>query len=75
MPGYAGYYNHFNIGAYTANGNSAETNGAIYAKNVSSSYYGPWTDPIRSIKGGAKILTSAMCPADRIPCTSRSSTW
>ena len=58
VPGYAGYYNHFNIGAYTANGNSAETNGAIYAKNVSSSYYGPWTDPIRSIKGGAKILTS-----------------
>lgn len=53
-----GDYNHFNIGAYTANGNSAETNGAIYAKNVSSSYYGPWTDPIRSIKGGAKILTS-----------------
>lgn len=58
VPGYAGYYNHFNIGAYTANGNSAETNGAIYAKNVSSGYFGPWTDPLRSIKGGAKILTA-----------------
>ena len=33
VPGYEGYYNFFDIGAYAANGNSAVTNGAIYAKN------------------------------------------
>ena len=32
VPGYLGYYNFFNIGAYAAAGNSAITNGLIYAK-------------------------------------------
>ena len=32
VPGYEGYYNFFDIGAYAASGNSAVTNGAIYAK-------------------------------------------
>lgn len=58
VPDYKGYYNYFNIGAYTTSSHSAEVNGALYAKNVSSGYYGPWTDPLRSIKGGGKILAS-----------------
>lgn len=48
-PGYEGYYNFFNIGAYAANGNSAVTNGLIYAKNKG------WDSPYKAILGGASI--------------------
>ena len=34
VPGYEGYYNFFDIGAYAHSGNGAVTNGAIYAKNA-----------------------------------------
>lgn len=56
VSGYSGYYNFFNIGAWTTSGASASVNGAKYAKTVSSTYYGPWTSPYNSILGGSIIL-------------------
>lgn len=56
VSGYAGYYNYFNYGAYPHSGNSSLVNGAIYAQTISANYFGPWTDPLRAIKGGAKLL-------------------
>jgi len=56
VSGYSGYYNFFNIGAYTTTGASASVNGAKYAKTVSSTYYGPWISPYNSILGGSIIL-------------------
>ncbi len=57
VKGYEGYYNYFNYGAYTTAEHSASVNGAIYAMNkVSSDYFGPWTNPLRAIKGGSKLL-------------------
>ena len=56
VSGYTGYYNYFNYGAYPDNGNSSLVNGALYAQNVSSTYFGPWTNPLRAIKGGAVLL-------------------
>lgn len=56
VSGYEGYYNYFNYGAYPDNGNSSLVNGAIYAQNVSSTYFGPWTNPLRAIKGGSMLL-------------------
>ncbi len=52
QPGYEGYYNFLNIRAYAANGNSAVTNGLIYASG-SGSYGRPWNSRAKSIKGGA----------------------
>jgi len=51
-----GYYNYFNYGAYPDDGRSSLVNGAIYAMNVSETYYGPWTNPLRAIKGGSVLL-------------------
>lgn len=49
-PGYEGYYNFFNIGAYSHSGNSALLNGAIYAKNKG------WTSPYLCFLGSAQEL-------------------
>lgn len=49
-PGYEGYYNFFNIGAYAHSGNGAVTNGAIYAKNQG------WNSPYNCILGSAQFL-------------------
>ena len=49
-PGYEGYYNFFNIGAYAHSGNGAVTNGAIYAKNHG------WNTPYNCILGSAQFL-------------------
>ena len=49
-PGYEGYYNFFNIGAYAHSGNGAVTNGAIYAKNQG------WNTPYKCILGSAQQL-------------------
>ena len=49
-PGYEGYYNFFNMGAYAHSGNSANLNGAIYAKNQG------WSSPYLCILGSAKEL-------------------
>lgn len=57
VPGYEGYYNYFNIGAYAANGNSAIINGLIYAKS-GNTYSRPWNTRYKSILGGAQYLGS-----------------
>ena len=56
VSGYSGYYNYFNYGAYPHSGRSSLVNGAIYASTISETYFGPWTNPLRAIKGGAKLL-------------------
>ncbi len=48
VPGYEGYYNFLDIGAYAHNGNSAVTNGAIYAKNKG------WDTPYKCLVGSAQ---------------------
>lgn len=48
-----GYFNFFNIGAYTANGYSAVQNGAKYASKTNPTYMLPWTNQYKSIIGGS----------------------
>lgn len=50
--GYKGYYNFFNIGAYTTSTMSAVQRGLWYAKQ-SGSYERPWSTVYKSIKGGS----------------------
>lgn len=50
FPGYEGYYNFFNFGAYAHSGNEANTNGAIYAKNKG------WDSPYKCMVGSAEEL-------------------
>lgn len=50
VPGYEGYYNFFNINAYSANGRGAIENGLIYAKNKG------WDTRYKSILGGANFI-------------------
>ena len=52
VPGYEGYYNHFDIGAYAHDGRTAIVNGAIYAKNEKRN----WNTPYKAILGGAQFL-------------------
>lgn len=55
---YLGYYNFYNIGAYSTSTGSAVANGLTYAKGKSS-YGRPWNSPIKAIDGGAQYLASA----------------
>ena len=58
-PGYEGYYNFYNIGA--TSGAQPIKNGLNYAKGGSSgstSFSRPWTDPEKSIMGGAEFIAS-----------------
>ncbi len=55
--GYKGYYNFFNIGAYTTSSMSAVQRGLWYAKQ-SGSYGRPWNSVYKSITGGAKFYAS-----------------
>lgn len=55
---YRGYYNFYNIGAYSTSTGSAVANGLTYAKGKSS-YGRPWNSPIKAIDGGAQYLASA----------------
>ncbi len=50
VKGYEGYYNFFHIGAYASGGNSAVTNGAIYAKNQG------WSTPLKCITDSAERI-------------------
>ncbi len=54
VSGYEGYYNYFNVGAYAANGLTAVQRGLWYASQ-NDSYGRPWTDPEKSIVGGAQF--------------------
>lgn len=50
--GYAGYYNHFNCSAFGSTTSIILERGLTYAKNHG------WTDPEKSIKGGAKLVAN-----------------
>ncbi len=52
VSGYEGYYNFFNIGAYSSDGRGAIENGLIYAKNKG------WDTRYKSIIGGANFIGS-----------------
>lgn len=59
--GYKGYYNHFNIGAYTANGMNATQRGLWWAKGAgtgATSYGRPWNTIEKSLSGGASYYSS-----------------
>lgn len=58
-PGYAGYYNLFNINAYATSTLTAIQNGARYAATTNAAYHLPWTSAELSIKGSAVILGSS----------------
>ncbi len=57
VPGYEGYFNYFNVGAYAYSGRSATINGLIYAQGTDEDYQRPWNTRARSIYGGAKYLS------------------
>lgn len=59
---YRGYYNFYNIGAYSSSQGSAIANGLYYAMGGSSNsktYGRPWTSPVLSIDGGAEFLAKS----------------
>lgn len=59
---YRGYYNFYNIGAYSSSQGSAIANGLYYAMGGSSNsktYGRPWTSPVLSINGGAEFLAKS----------------
>lgn len=58
VAGYEGYYNFFNIRAYTNSSGSAVQNGARYAATTDPTYDLPWNSPEKSIRGGAIFLGS-----------------
>lgn len=49
--GYEGYYNYFNVGA------SGTTNEAVYRSGLKKAKDMGWTDPYKSIYGGADVIT------------------
>ncbi len=59
--GYKGIYNHFNIGAYTANGMNATQRGLWWAKGAgtgATTYGRPWNSIQKSLTGGAGYYAS-----------------
>lgn len=56
VPGYEGYYNYYNIGAYAYSGRSATINGLIYAMGSDEENARPWNTRKKSIFGGAKFI-------------------
>lgn len=58
---YRGYYNYYNIGAYSTTG-SAIANGLVFAKGGTDklkSYKRPWTSPVLAIDGGAEYIAKS----------------
>ena len=53
LPGYEGYYNYFNVGAYATDTLTAIQKGLVYAKG-SGSYGRPWNTRYKAIAGGAE---------------------
>lgn len=59
VKGYEGYYNFYNIGAYSTKNHTAMENGAIYAqKTTPMDYLLPWDNAYDAIVGGAIFLGS-----------------
>lgn len=59
-PGYKGYYNYFNIGAYTAGNMSAVERGLWWAKGAGTgdtSYNRPWNTKEKALTGGASYYS------------------
>lgn len=59
---YRGYYNYYNIGAYSTATGSAVANGLFYAQggaNQSKTYKRPWISPVLAIDGGAEYIAKA----------------
>ncbi len=54
-PGYVGYYNFFNVGAYAVDGLTPVQKGLQYA-SMSGSYGRPWDTRTKSIEGGAEYF-------------------
>lgn len=54
-PGYQGIYNYYNIGAF--DGTNAVAQGLQWAR-TGTSYGKPWTNPYKSIVGGAQYIAS-----------------
>lgn len=54
--GLDGYYNYYNIGAFTYGGNSAIKNGLIYASQENASYGRPWNTRWKALLGGAMFI-------------------
>ena len=55
-PGYSGYYNYFNIGAYTGDGMNKIERGLWYAKGAgtgATTYGRPWNSRYKALAGGA----------------------
>lgn len=50
---FPGYFNFFNIQAYTSSSYTAVENGARYAMTTNSKYLLPWTNQYKSIVGGS----------------------
>ncbi|MCB6993988.1 SH3 domain-containing protein [bacterium 210820-DFI.6.37] len=60
-PGYKGYYNHFNIGAYTTSTMNSIQRGLWWAKGAgtgATSYGRPWNTIEKSLSGGASYYSS-----------------
>ena len=53
VPGYEGFYNFFDIGAWAHSGNSAVINGAIYAQNEG------WNTPAKCLNDSAVIIAKS----------------
>ncbi len=61
VPGYEGYYNYYNIGAYATSTMGPIERGLWYAKggnNGSTSYNRPWDNRYSAILGGANFYSS-----------------
>jgi len=59
--GYNGYYNHFNIGAFTTAKMNAVQHGLWWAKGAgtgATTYGRPWNSKYKSLKGGAAFYSS-----------------
>ncbi|SET33034.1 SH3 domain-containing protein [[Clostridium] polysaccharolyticum] len=56
-PGYTGYYNYFNIGAFDSSSGQAIANGLKYARS-GTTYQRPWTNPYKAIVGGAGYIAA-----------------
>ncbi len=59
---YRGYYNFYNIGAYSTSTGSAVANGLVFAKGGKDklkTYKRPWTSPVLAIDGGAEYIAKS----------------
>ena len=58
VPGYAGYFNFFDINAYATSTMDAQAMGAKYAKTYNPDLMLPWTNQYKSILGGSIFVGS-----------------